>query len=110
MYGLSWSVAVTRTPFVDSGPGAVLFSVFTKKDEGRRVVHAVLAAVYNPVHQHSLPQTPFLEQGIATHLSRLLQSSSAEFRLNAVLVQKLGLQMSAGGHVGHHDGGPLASA
>ena len=34
--------------------------------------------------QHTLPQTPILEQGIATRLSRLLRSSSAEFRLSAL--------------------------
>ena len=45
MQALSRSVAVTRTPLVDSGLGAVLSVVFTKNDEGRRVVHAALAAV-----------------------------------------------------------------
>jgi len=45
MHALSRSVAVTRTPLVDSGLGAVLSVVFTKNDEGWRVVHPALAAV-----------------------------------------------------------------
>jgi len=85
---LSRSVAVTRTSLVDSGLGAALFSVFTKEDEDRRVVHAALAAVCNLVNQYSPLRTPFLEQGVATRLARLLRSPSAELRLSALWALK----------------------
>ncbi|KAH9071040.1 ARM repeat-containing protein [Lactarius deliciosus] len=78
---LSRSVAVTRTSLVDSGLGTALFAVFTKEDEDRRVVHAALAA-YSPL------RAPFLEQGVAARLARLLHSSHAELRLSALWALK----------------------
>jgi hypothetical protein len=54
----------------------------------RRVVHATaLAAVCDFVNQYSLPlrtRTPFLEQGVATRLARLLRLPCAELRLSAM--------------------------
>jgi len=85
---LSRSVAVTRTSLVDSGLGAALFAVFTKEDEDRRVVHAALAAVCNLVNQYSPLRAPFLEQGVASRLARLLRSPSAELRLSALWALK----------------------
>ncbi|KAI0284920.1 ARM repeat-containing protein [Russula brevipes] len=85
---LSRSVAVTRTSLVDSGLGAALFSVFTKEDEDRRVVHAALAAVCNLVNQYSPLRAPFLEQGVASRLARLLRSPCAELRLSALWALK----------------------
>jgi hypothetical protein len=85
---LSRSVAVTRTSLVDSGLGSALFGVFAKEDEDRRVVHAALAAVCNLVNQYSPLRTPFLEQGVASRLSRLLSSPSAELRLSALWALK----------------------
>jgi armadillo repeat-containing protein 8 len=85
---LSRSVAVTRTSLVDSGLGTALFAVFSKEDEDRRVVHAALAAVCNLVNQYSPLRTPFLEQGVASRLSRLLSSPSAELRLSALWALK----------------------
>jgi armadillo repeat-containing protein 8 len=85
---LSRSVAVTRTSLVDSGLGTALFGVFAKEDEDRRVVHAALAAVCNLVNQYSPLRAPFLEQGVAARLSRLLRSPSAELRLSALWALK----------------------
>ncbi|KAN0129589.1 ARM repeat-containing protein [Lactarius tabidus] len=85
---LSRSVAVTRTSLVDSGLGTALFTVFTKEDEDRRVVHAALAAVCNLVNQYSPLRAPFLEQGIASRLARLLHSPHAELRLSALWALK----------------------
>ncbi|KAH9022341.1 armadillo-type protein [Lactarius pseudohatsudake] len=85
---LSRSVAVTRTSLVDSGLGTALFAVFTKEDEDRRVVHAALAAVCNLVNQYSPLRAPFLEQGVAARLARLLHSSHAELRLSALWALK----------------------
>ncbi|KAI0306232.1 ARM repeat-containing protein [Multifurca ochricompacta] len=85
---LSRSVAVTRTSLVDSGLGTALFAVFTKDDEDRRVLHAALAAVCNLVNQYSPLRTPFLEQGIATRLARLLRSPYAELRVSALWALK----------------------
>lgn len=85
---LSRSVAVARTSLVDSGLGTALFTLFTKEDEDRRVVHAALAAVCNLVNQYSPLRAPFLEQGVATRLARLLRSPSAELRLSALWALK----------------------
>ena len=85
---LSRSVAVTRTSLVDSGLGAALFAVFTKENEDRRVSHAALAAVCNLVNQYSPLRTPFLKQGVATRLARLLRSPSSELRLSALWALK----------------------
>ncbi|KAI0253577.1 ARM repeat-containing protein [Lactifluus subvellereus] len=85
---LSRSVAVARTSLVDSGLGTALFAVFTKEDEDRRVVHAALAAVCNLVNQYSPLRTPFLEQGVAARLARLLRSSYTELRLSALWALK----------------------
>ncbi|KAI0280546.1 armadillo-type protein, partial [Russula aff. rugulosa BPL654] len=85
---LSRSVAVTRTSLVDSGLGTALFAVFTKDDEDRRVVHAALAAVCNLVNQYSPLRTPFLKQGVAPRLARLLRSPSSELRLSALWALK----------------------
>ena len=78
-------MAVTRTSLVDSGLGTALFAVFAKEDEDRRVVHA---AVCNLVNQYSPLRAPFLEQGVASRLSRLLSSPSAELRLSALWALK----------------------
>ena len=85
---LSRSVAVTRASLVDSGLGTALFAVFAKEDEDRRVVHATLAAVCSLVNQYSPLRTPFLKQSIASRLSRLLSSPSAELRLSALWALK----------------------
>lgn len=92
---LSRSVAVTRTSLVDSGLGAALFSVFSKEDEDRRVLHAALAAVCNLVNQYSPLRIPFLEQGVVTRLARLLRSPSTELRLSALWALKNLLYKSA---------------
>lgn len=85
---LSRSVAVARTSLVDSGLGTALFAVFTKEDEDRRVVHAALAAVCNLVNQYSPLRAPFLEQGVAARLARLLRSPYTELRLSALWALK----------------------
>ena len=85
---LSRSVAVTRTSLVDSGLGTALFAVFSKEDEDRRVVHAALAAVCNLVNQYSPLRAPFLEQGVAARLARLLHSPHSELRLSALWALK----------------------
>jgi armadillo repeat-containing protein 8 len=85
---LSRSVAVARTSLVDSGLGTALFSVFTKEEEDRRVVHAALAAICNLVNQYSPLRAPFLEQGVATRLARLLRSPYTELRLSSLWALK----------------------
>lgn len=50
---LSRAVAVLRTNLVDSGLGMVVFQVFKKEDEDRRVLSAALSAVCNIVNEFS---------------------------------------------------------
>lgn len=50
---LSRAVAVLRTNLMDSGLGILIFDIFKKEDEDRRVLSAALAAVCNIVNECS---------------------------------------------------------
>lgn len=58
---ISRGVAILRTNLVDSGLGMVVFHIFKKEDEDRRVLSAALPAVCNIVNEFSpLKQVSFL--------------------------------------------------
>ncbi|KAK0479999.1 armadillo-type protein [Armillaria novae-zelandiae] len=81
---LSRAVAVLRTNLVDSGLGMVVFQVFKKEDEDRRVLSAALSAVCNIVNEFSPLRPVYLKEGLLPRLIQFLGSGDPTLRLSAL--------------------------
>ncbi|SJL09728.1 uncharacterized protein ARMOST_13109 [Armillaria ostoyae] len=67
-----------------SGLGMVVFQVFKKEDEDRRVLSAALSAVCNIVNEFSPLRPVYLDQGLLPRLIQLLGSGDPTLRLSAL--------------------------
>ncbi|TFL04249.1 armadillo-type protein [Pterulicium gracile] len=85
---LSRAIAALRTNIMDSGLGLMVFEIFKKEEEDRRVTATALMVVCNLVNEHSPLRAVCVEQGMLPRLVHLLDTGEPTLRLNALWALK----------------------